>query len=120
MRRVFLVVLAAAAALFAAPLSARSQGIAEARELYATAAYEQALAAFDRLKAAESAPRDTALSIEQYRAFCLLALDRRAEAERAIEAVYAIDATCRPNEDETSSSRYGPSWSKPGGRCSRR
>ncbi|MBZ5559689.1 MAG: energy transducer TonB [Acidobacteriia bacterium] len=57
-----------------------------ARELYASAAYEDALAMLNRLPQANR-PADEARTIEQYRAFCLLALGRTAEAEHAIEAV---------------------------------
>ena len=93
--------LVAAAALLLASL-ARAQGITEARSLYTAAEYEQALALLDRLKGAEPEPPDAALAVEQYRAFCLLALDRKAEAESAIEAVYAIDPLFRPREDDAS------------------
>jgi len=102
MRRASLRPLIAAAAILVAVPLAGAQGITDARELYASAAYERALAVLDRLKQSNSASADTALAIEQYRAFCLLALDRRAEAEQAIEAVYAINPLYRPQEDEAS------------------
>lgn len=55
---------------------------AEARELYAAAAYEDSLA---RL----AAVRDEAVQdqVEEYRALCLLALNREGEAAQAIEAL---------------------------------
>ncbi|MBI3492361.1 MAG: TonB family protein [Acidobacteria bacterium] len=58
-----------------------------ARDLYASAAYEDALAVLDRLP--KTNRPDETRAIEQYRAFCLLALGRTAEAEHAIEAVVA-------------------------------
>jgi len=47
------------------------------RELYAAAEYENALGMLDRLK---GAPGDNLRLIEQYRAFCLLALNRSGDA----------------------------------------
>jgi hypothetical protein len=95
------VLLAVVAVLLLVPV-ARAQGLTEARELYASAAYEQALALLDRLKQQNAGSPDTALAIEQYRAFCLLALDRKSEAEQAIEAIYAINPLYRPQEDDAS------------------
>ena len=61
--------------------------LAEVRALYAAAHYEDALAALAKVEPA-SAERGEA---EQYRAFCLIALGRTGDAERAIEAVVAAD-----------------------------
>ena len=72
-----------------------------ARDLYASAAYEDALAVLNRLRAGDHSA-DDARSIEQYRAFCLLALGRADEAERAIEAVVAAQPSYRPSESEIS------------------
>src|SRR4051794_25227943 len=72
-----------------------------ARDLYTAAAYEDALALLDRLKA--SAHRaDDSRYIEQYRAFCLLALGRSNDAEHAIEAVVATAPLYRPTESDAS------------------
>ena len=54
--------------------------LATARDLYASAAYEEALAALNRARAAGVPPAD-AFAVEQYRAFCLLALGRGPEAQ---------------------------------------
>jgi hypothetical protein len=77
------------------------ESLSAARDLYASAAYEDALAVLNRLKAGEHSA-DEARSIEQYRAFCLLALGRADEAERAIEAVVAAQPSYRPSESEIS------------------
>jgi len=69
-----------------------------ARDLYASAAYEDALAVLNRVPEA-SRPPEEARAISQYRAFCLLALGRNAEAERAIEAVISREPTYRPAND---------------------
>lgn len=83
--------------LTAAPVLAQDS-VAAARELYASAAYEDALAVLNRLPEANR-PADELRAIEQYRAFCLLALGRTGEAERAIETVVAAEPMYRPTTD---------------------
>ena len=67
----------------------------EARDLYTAANYEDALVVLSRLDSANSQPSDR-MAVNQYRAFCLLALGRMHEAERAIEAVLTVDLLYRP------------------------
>ena len=93
--------LAAVVALSAAPASAQDRDLAAARELYASASYDDALAMLDRLRASEH-PASQARAIEQYRAFCLLALGRAADAQQAIEAVVAAEPSYQPSESEVS------------------
>jgi TonB family protein len=78
--------------------AAGQDSIAAARDLYASAAYEDALAILNRLPES-GRPPDEASSIEQYRAFCLLALGRTAEAEHAIELIVAAEPSYRPAND---------------------
>src|SRR4029434_2382234 len=66
-----------------------------ARDLYASAAYEDALAVLNRVSET-SRPADEARAVSQYRAFCLLALGRTAEAERAIETMITRHPTYQP------------------------
>lgn len=54
------------------------------RELYASADYEAAMAALDRVR---PDPGDDTTEIDRYRALCLIALGRTAEADRVIERV---------------------------------
>lgn len=84
--------------LMSATLAAGQDSIAAARDLYASAAYEDALAVLNRLPDAGRALEE-ARAIEQYRAFCLLALGRTAEAEQAITNVVAADPMYRPTTD---------------------
>jgi len=79
------------------PVRTEQDSITAARDLYASAAYEDALAVLNRLTG--SGRVDETRTIEQYRAFCLLALGRTAEAEHAIETVVAADPTYRPAAD---------------------
>ena len=53
-----------------------------AKDLYAAAAYEEALAMLNRLRD-EAAAAEAGLAVDQYRAFCMFALGRTAEAESA-------------------------------------
>lgn len=80
-----------------APVRADQDSVAAARDLYASAAYEDALAVLNRLPGSSRA--DETRTIEQYRAFCLLALGRAAEAEHAIETVVSADPMYRPSGD---------------------
>jgi tetratricopeptide (TPR) repeat protein len=82
--------------LLLTPVDARAQEtVAAARDLYTSANYEEALGVLSRLDAPSSEPSDR-MAINQYRAFCLLALGRMSEAERAIEAVLTVDLLYRP------------------------
>jgi TonB family protein len=75
--------------------------LSAARDLYASAAYEDALAVLSRLNAAGLRP-DDGRTAEQYRALCLLALGKTAEASQAIESVVSSQPLYRPSEGEVS------------------
>jgi len=95
------IVMAAGIVLASAHRADPQESLNAARDLYTAAAYEDALALLDRLKA--SAHRaDDSRYIEQYRAFCLLALGRSTDAEHAIEAVVATAPLYRPTESDAS------------------
>ena len=91
--------LAAALLLLTARVSAQ-ETIAAARELYSAAAYEDALQVLDRLESG-SQPEER-LAINQYRAFCLLALNRTSDAERAIETVVSTAPSYHPSGGDVS------------------
>jgi len=80
---------------------AQDRDLNAARELYASAAYDDALAVLNRLRSSEH-PASQKRAIEQYRAFCLLALGRSTDAEQAIEAVVAAEPTFQPGESDAS------------------
>ena len=75
--------------------------LATARDLYASAAYEEALTALNRARAAGVPPAD-AFALEQYRAFCLLALGRGKEAQSAIENLVVANPLYQPSSTEVS------------------
>jgi tetratricopeptide (TPR) repeat protein len=94
-------ILAAFVALMFVPSTLHAQEtIAAARDLYTAANYDDALVVLGRLDAS-SQPSDR-LAINQYRAFCLVALGRTAEAERAIEAVVSAQPLYRPTDADAS------------------
>ncbi|HWW85782.1 MAG TPA: TonB family protein [Vicinamibacterales bacterium] len=72
-----------------------------ARDLYASAAYEDALTVLNRLEKSSRAG-DESRTIEQYRAFCLLALGRTSEAEHAIEVIISGEPGYMPADSEVS------------------
>jgi TonB family protein len=102
-RHVPLVVLmgAVAVVLMTAASAFAQDSLASARDLYASAAYEDALAVLNRLHTTDQRPADGRI-IEQYRAFCLLALGRGTEAEHAIEAVVSAEPTYHPSNADVS------------------
>ena len=87
--------------LAAAHAGAQDADITAARDLYASAAYDDALTMLNRLRSSEH-PASQSRAIEQYRAFCLLALGRSADAEQAIEAVVAAEPSFQPGESDAS------------------
>jgi TonB family protein len=87
--------------LSAAGAYAQEGDLASARELYASASYDDALAVLNRLRASNSSAGQSR-AIEQYRAFCLLALGRAADAQQAIEAVVAAEPSFQPDESDVS------------------
>ncbi|HVD90767.1 MAG TPA: energy transducer TonB [Vicinamibacterales bacterium] len=77
--------------------------VGAARDLYASARYDEALAVLNDLRPADAANAvSDRKSIEQYRLLCLLALGRGSEAESAIAAVVTADPSYQPNEAEAS------------------
>ena len=79
----------------------RDNSIAAARELYASARYDEALSLLNGLRPSES-DRTERKTIEQYRSLCLLALGRDDEAEGAIAAVVTSDPFFVPSESDAS------------------
>jgi TonB family protein len=78
----------------------RENPLTAARDLYASARYDEALAVLSGLPSDVMATDRK--SIEQYRSLCLLALGRSAEAESAIAAVITADPLFMPGESDAS------------------
>jgi len=87
--------------LWPVALFADSDSLSAARELYASAAYEDALAMLSRLNAMGMRVEEGKVA-DQYRALCLLALGKTSEASQAIEAVVSADPAYHPTDGEVS------------------
>lgn len=83
----------------AASAFAGQDALAHAKDLYASAAYDEALAMLDRLQHSPSLTDEA--EVGQYRAFCLLALGRSEEGRRAIEAIVESNPLFLPSEQQT-------------------
>jgi TonB family protein len=87
--------------VMSAPVAAFAQGVDDAlkraKDLYASASYEEALQLLDTLK--DSTPSTEASA---YSVFCLVALGRKDEARTAIEAIVKADPLYRPSEGQVS------------------
>jgi TonB family protein len=77
----------------ARPLAAQDS-LERLKDLYASAAYEDALSEVARIDATEPTPE-----VEQYRVFCLVALGRTMEAEKAVEDLIKMSPRYRPDSD---------------------
>jgi hypothetical protein len=95
--------LACAAAMAASPVFADQQDsvvarFAESRQLYESAEYDKALAVMDAIESPDM-PRELARDRALYQALCLLALDRRSDAEARVETAVLVDPLFRPGDD---------------------
>ncbi|MGH9370936.1 MAG: energy transducer TonB [Vicinamibacterales bacterium] len=76
------------------PVAAAQNALEEAKAQYAAAAYEEALSTLTR---ASNVPAGNRAEVEQYRAFCLIALGRMDDAERAVAALVEADPKYAPS-----------------------
>jgi TonB family protein len=86
-----------AALLSCAGTVSAQDALGPVRDLYASAAYEEALSALGRMKAEAPASE---LEIDRYRVLCLIALGRGTEADSVIEAMVAADPLYEPSAAE--------------------
>ena len=80
--------------LLSSASAAAQDSLDPVRNLYASAAYEEALTAIGRLKS--NADFGGVVEIDRYRALCLIALGRSAEADQAIETTVTLDPLYQP------------------------
>jgi hypothetical protein len=95
--------IALASAMFlavCAAVSADDDLLGRAKELYRSAAYDEALGVLDSIRA--TAPSTDAQEVSEYRVFCLVALDRRDEARNAIAALIKADPSYQLSEAQAS------------------
>jgi tetratricopeptide (TPR) repeat protein len=80
--------------LLSSASAAAQDSLDPVRSLYASAEYEEALTAIGHLKA--NVDLAGVVEIDRYRALCLIALGRSAEADRAIETTVTLDPLYQP------------------------
>ena len=83
-----------------AVVSADDAQLDRAKELYRTAAYDEALGVLDTIRA--TAPSSETLEVSEYRVFCLVALDRKDEARTAIAALISANPFYELSETQAS------------------
>ena len=86
------------ATLAVVPNVTAQDSLQSVRELYASAAYEDALTAVGKI----DSPSEPNVEAEQYRVFCLVALGRMDEAAQAVESVLTLQPEYRPNAADAS------------------
>jgi TonB family protein len=95
-------ILVAAAVMFATAGEVAAQDpLSSAKDMYASAAYEDALAALTRLEGTKPAA-DVVQQANKYRVFCLYALGRTREAETIAESILRKDPLERLDSAEAS------------------
>lgn len=80
--------------------AASDESLARAKDLYRSAAYDEALAALDRVAVESSGA--TKVEANEYRLFCLIALDRKADARGVIESMVNADPFYQLSTDQAS------------------
>jgi hypothetical protein len=91
---------AVAIVLALCPTVAASQdALTRAKDLYASAAYDEALAVLNQFANASS---DEVVEADQYRAFCLLALGRGDDARKVIQQIVEANPSFQPSEAQAS------------------
>jgi tetratricopeptide (TPR) repeat protein len=93
------IVLAAFLAAFVSPPVAAQDTLARAKDLYASAAYDEALALLNKY---DHATGTEGLEVEVYRAFCLLALGRGDEARKVIQQIVEVNPSYQPSQTQMS------------------
>jgi hypothetical protein len=98
--RLFVFATAFIAVLTGAESALAQDTLSTVRDLYTSAAYEDALAVLNRIEPIVQA--SDRLAVHQYRAFCLVALRRTTEADQAIEAVLFEEPSYSPAVSDAS------------------
>ena len=73
--------------------AAAGDALGQAKQLYESASYEQALDALNRLEPADTSTMEDLQSARRYRVLCLVALDRNVDAERVLEELIRAEPT---------------------------
>lgn len=99
-RRLLLIAILACSTLAVAAPARAQTSLAKARELYASANYDEALAMLNTLGA--PADETDAAAVSMYRVLCLVAVGRTGEVDSAIDRLVSQHPLYRPASDELS------------------
>jgi TonB family protein len=77
-------------------VSAQQDALAKAKDLYASAEYEEALTTLNQMQNASQ------IEVDQYRALCLFALGRTEDARQVIQRIVEKDPSFEPAENQVS------------------
>jgi hypothetical protein len=83
-----------------AAVSAADDPLGRAKELYRSAAYDEALGILDNIGA--TAPSVDTTEVNEYRVFCLVALDRKDDARKVIAALITANPSYQLSEAQAS------------------
>jgi TonB family protein len=97
MKQLFAVPLFAVLSLCLALSAAAQDALNPARQLYASADYEGALTALERVSANNGNESEVAKEVGKYRVLCLVALGRTSEADAMIEQMLKADPLYEPS-----------------------
>jgi hypothetical protein len=100
MRATVAAALAAMLCLVAAVGLFASEELTRAKELYRSASYDEALTVLDNIP--PSVAIDEAIELHHFRVLCLVALDRREDAKRAMAALITASPSYQLSEEDTS------------------
>src|SRR5262245_46072451 len=92
--------LTAALAFSKMGLAAGSDALMQAKALYQAASYDEALALLDGLQAGRAGGNPA--EVEEYRLYCLLALDRKDDAVKAVAAIVSTNPEYQLSETQAS------------------
>lgn len=93
------IVLASWSGVLGLRVGASEDSLTRAKDLYASADYDEALVLLNQFR--NTSP-DEGVEVDQYRAFCLLALGRSDEARRVIQQIVEADPTFQPSDTQAS------------------
>ena len=82
--------------------AAASDELARAKDLYRSASYDEALVVLDQIGKDAAAAASDRLEASEYRLFCLIALDRKADARTTIEGMVDSDPFYQLSPDRAS------------------
>ncbi len=100
-RKTAVIAVALVAAFFVAAAARAQDTLAAAKDLYGSASYQDALTLLTKLKTPQTPPEVT-LEIDKYRAFCLFAMGKNADAEQVVRDMLLAQPRFKLTEGEAS------------------